>query len=101
MNRMQEYDVVSVVELKRSDRPFKGSDGVRRPPKVGDLVTICHEYDANSISPVAVEMVADDGRRYGSRILIGMNWSLFLARDEWLLLSGTSRSGVKLLRGCY
>ena len=62
MIRLREHDVVRVVRLLRSDRPFDGTTGVRRPPTTGDVATICHEYDADDpASMVAVEMVDDQG----------------------------------------
>ena len=62
VTRLQEYDVVRVIELLRANRPFDGSDGIRRPTRVGDVATICHEYDpGDPAAMVAVEMVDDDG----------------------------------------
>ena len=80
MTRLREYDVVRVARLSRADRPFDGTDGVRRPPRVGDVATICHEYDpADPGAMVAVEMVDDDGRTV---------WSADFERDELELLHG-------------
>ena len=62
MIRLREYDVVRVVKLIEADRPFDGTDGVRRPPKVGDVAAICHEYDPNDpTAVVAVEMTDGNG----------------------------------------
>lgn len=59
---LREYDVVKVVQLVQADRPFDGTEGVRRPPQVGDVATICHEYDPQDPTVlVAVEKVDDDG----------------------------------------
>ena len=71
---MREYDVVRVIRLSEPDRHYTGSEGVSRPPKIGDIATICHEYepsDPNAI--VAVEMVASSGATI---------WLADFARDE-------------------
>lgn len=39
---MEEYSVVKVVRLLTENREFIGSDGVKRPPEVGDIGTIVH-----------------------------------------------------------
>ena len=58
----QEYDVVRVVHLARTDREFEGTETVRRRPQVGDIGTIVHSYGlADATAPLAVECVADDG----------------------------------------
>lgn len=63
MSQIREYDVVRVTLLKHPTRPFEGSEGARRMPRVGDVASVCHEYDSDDPNaPVAVEMVADDGR---------------------------------------
>jgi len=51
--------VVRVVKLLREERPFQGSKGVERAPRVGDVGAIVHVYDPNCF---AVECVARDGR---------------------------------------
>ena len=62
VKQIQEYDVVRVATLKSGGRSFDGSKGVKRPPQVGDVATVCHEYDINDPNAkVAVEMVTDDG----------------------------------------
>jgi len=62
MNLLQEYDVVKVVKLLNPDRKFDGTDDISRPPRIGDIGTICHDYDpGNQDSVVAVEMVTKDG----------------------------------------
>ena len=62
MATIREYDVVRVALLKKIDRSFDGSDGVKRPPEIGDIATVCHEYDPDNLSAkIAVEMVNDDG----------------------------------------
>ena len=59
---LREYDIVRVVKLIQADRPYDGTERVRRPPMVGDVARICHEYDPEDpIAVVAVEMVDGDG----------------------------------------
>ena len=59
---LREYDTVKVVKLIQADRPYDGTERIRRPPKVGDVATICHEYDPKDpTAVVAVEMVDSDG----------------------------------------
>jgi hypothetical protein len=71
---LREYDVVRVVRLSKPDRSYSGTDGASRPPKIGDVATICHEYERhNPNATVAVEMVA----RGGTTI-----WLADFARDE-------------------
>lgn len=55
---LKEYDAVRVVRLLTANRPYDGTVGVRRPPEVGDLATIVHEYDPEDPrAPLAVEKV--------------------------------------------
>ena len=76
---IREYDIVRVAVLKNPDRSFDGTDGVKRPPEVGDVATICHEYDPkNSSAEIAVEMVNDDGLTV---------WLADFERDELELVS--------------
>ncbi len=59
---LKEYDAVRVVRLLTANRPFDGTVGVRRPPEVGDLATIVHEYDPEDPrAPLAVEKVDPSG----------------------------------------
>ncbi len=63
MAGLKEYDVVRVVKLNDPARKFDGTDGVRQPPRIGDVATICHEYDPKDpVAPVVVEMVDHEGR---------------------------------------
>lgn len=39
---ISELDIVKVTALLESDRPFSGTEGLRRPPRVGDLATVVH-----------------------------------------------------------
>ena len=62
MRPIREYDVVRVTQLLEVARAFTGTASVARPPAVGDVATVCHEYQPNdSAAPVAVEMVDRDG----------------------------------------
>lgn len=62
MAHLREYDIVQVIKLAPPVRPFDGTEPVRRPPKVGDVATICHEYNPEDpTAMVVVEMVDDDG----------------------------------------
>jgi hypothetical protein len=59
---LREYDVVRVVRLLTADRPYDGTEGVVRPPSIGDIATICHEYEpSDPSSSVVVEMVDQNG----------------------------------------
>jgi hypothetical protein len=63
MADLREYDIVRVTRLIGPARTFDGTDGVRRPPRIGDVATVCHEHDPQDpTAPVAVEMVDDEGR---------------------------------------
>ena len=76
---LREYDVVRVIQLSDSERTYDGTKSVRRPPKIGDVATICHEYDpGNPAAMVAVEMVAEDGNTV---------WLADFAHDELELVS--------------
>lgn len=62
MAYLREYDIVRVVKLIQDERSFDGSESVRRPPKVGDVGAICHEYNTeDKTAAVAVEMVDSNG----------------------------------------
>lgn len=59
---MKEYDVVHVARLDTVDRAYEGTEGVCRPPRVGDVAKICHEYEPwNPRAMVAVECVDESG----------------------------------------
>jgi hypothetical protein len=82
MKRIQEYDVVRVAKLKKGNRSFDGSEGVKRPPQIGDVATVCHEYNTNNPSAtVAVEMATDDGMTV---------WLADFDRDELELVQSQS-----------
>ena len=55
---LREYDVVRVARLNLPSREVLGT----RPPQVGDVGAICHQYDPNDQkAPVAVEMLDERG----------------------------------------
>lgn len=39
---MKELDSVKIVKLLRNNRPFDGTENVKRPPEIGDVGTIVH-----------------------------------------------------------
>lgn len=58
----REYDIVRVIKLICPDRSFGGTESIRRPPRIGDVAVICHEYDPNDPTVVvAAEMVDENG----------------------------------------
>jgi len=59
---LQEYDTVRVARLHTADREFDGTEGICRPPAIGDVAVIAHEYEPDDpTASVAVEMVDDEG----------------------------------------
>ena len=81
MATILEFDVVRVAYLKKPDRSFDGSDGVKRPPVVGDIATVCYDYDPqNPSAAIAIEMVNDDGLTV---------WLADFERDELELVAKT------------
>jgi len=76
---LREYDVVRVVRLATPDRFYDGTAAVMRPPRVGDVATICHENKPGDPSAsVVVEKVDQDGMTI---------WLADFARDELELVS--------------
>jgi hypothetical protein len=58
----KEYDVVRVARLLKPERPYEGTQSVARPPRVGDVGSIVHDYGAEGATELfAVEMVDPDG----------------------------------------
>ena len=58
MRPIREYDAVRVVKLLSATRQFKGTDGVVRSPRIGDVATVCHEYSPHDpTAAVTVEKV--------------------------------------------
>ena len=71
---LREYDIVRVVRLESPDRFYDGTESVMRPPRIGDVATICHENKPGDPSgSVVVEMVDQDGMTI---------WLADFARDE-------------------
>ena len=63
MTEIREYDVVRVINLKIADRPYDGTASVMRPPRIGDVGTVLHEYrPEDSTGPVVVESSDENGR---------------------------------------
>jgi hypothetical protein len=59
---MNEFDVVRVVQLLTPDRRSDGSEGVARPPQLGDVGVIVHVYSKDGmISGYIVECLAKNG----------------------------------------
>ena len=85
MSEIREYDVVRVVSLRIANRPFDGAAGFMRPPRIGDIGTVVHEYKPEDLTaPVIVEDVDEDGMTI---------WLADFARDELeLVSSGPSAS---------
>lgn len=80
--RLREFDTVRIIKLSTTERYFSGTDPVSRPPRIGDVATICHELaPGNPNADVMVEMVNADG---------GTIWLAQFARDELVLVSRPS-----------
>jgi hypothetical protein len=59
---LREYDVVTVLRLFTSSRPYSGSETVQREPRVGDIATVVHELTPDDPgAPLVVEMVDECG----------------------------------------
>ena len=52
------YDVVRVVRLENPDRPYDGTEGVSRPPRIGDVGTVVFEDGGDLFQ---VECVDNEG----------------------------------------
>ena len=80
---LKEYDTVQVARLDTDDRAYQGTEGICRPPCVGDVATICHEYEpSNARAAVAVECVDENGRTI---------WLADFSRDELKLVASSAR----------
>ena len=80
---MREYDTVRVVKLTAPRRNFDGTNAVKRPPQVGDVATVCHQYDpSDARATVAVEMVDEKGMTL---------WLADFSPDELELISHSKR----------
>jgi|KBSMisStaDraftv2_1062788.scaffolds.fasta_scaffold49035_2 hypothetical protein len=71
---MQEYDAVRVIRLNEDGRHYDGTEGVMRPPEIGDIGTIVHAADKNSFT---VEKVGPGGYTFGWPTLLQMSWNSF------------------------
>ena len=59
----KELDVVRIVALHAARRPYDGTPGVSREPRVGDVGTVVYVYSAPGEEPVfSVEAPAPDGQ---------------------------------------
>ena len=58
----EEYSVVQIVELKTPNRPFDGSETVKKPPKVGDTGTIVHITTNSKETIYIVERTNSSGK---------------------------------------
>ena len=62
MNALKDFDTVRVVRLLYSERKYDGSQGVMRPPRIGDTGAIVHIYSVDDKATVyMVENVAPNG----------------------------------------
>lgn len=61
-NRLPEGAVVRVVRLNQPHRHWLSSEGVGRPPQLGDTGTIVHVYALNDpATPYIIECLDDEG----------------------------------------
>ena len=60
-NGLRELDVVRVRELSRPDQEFAGSENIKRPPRLGDIGTIVHDYVTSGTRAFIVECVDTNG----------------------------------------
>ena len=59
---LPEYAVVRVVRLQQAHRHWLSSEGVGRPPQIGDTGTIVHIYALHDpATPYIIECVDDEG----------------------------------------
>ncbi len=76
---IREYDVVRVVSFRIANRPHEGTAGVIRPPRIGDIGTVVHEYKPEDLTaPVRVENVDEEGMTI---------WLADFAREELELVT--------------
>lgn len=62
MKEIREHDVVRVINLRKENRPFDGTTGIMRLPRIGDVGTVVHEYKLEDLTaPVRVENVDEGG----------------------------------------
>jgi hypothetical protein len=74
-----------VIRLRTENRTISGSAGVTRPPRVGDIATVVHEYiPEDPTARVIVENVGEDGMTI---------WIADFERDEIELVISAPSSG--------
>ncbi len=74
MTEIRVYDHVRVVNLKIADRPFFGTAGFMRPPRIGDIGTVVAGYKPEDLTaPLIVENRDEKGVTL---------WLADFARDE-------------------
>jgi hypothetical protein len=74
MTEIRVYDHVRVVNLKIADRPFFGTAGFMRPPRIGDIGTVVAGYKPEDLTaPLIVENRDEKGATL---------WLADFARDE-------------------
>ena len=56
---IDELDVVKVAALLENNREFSGTEGVCRPPRIGDVATVAHVLEPGRA--FVVEAVDSDG----------------------------------------
>jgi hypothetical protein len=62
MGALKEFDCVRVVSLRQPERPFDGTEGAMRPPRVGDSGAVVHVYCAEGgAAGYVVECVDAEG----------------------------------------
>jgi hypothetical protein len=89
VTEIREYNVVRVVNLRIENRPFDGTAGVMRPPRIGDIGAVVHEYrPIGRTAPVRVENVDEDGMTI---------WLADFERDELELVSSGPRMEIEHL----
>jgi hypothetical protein len=72
---LREYDTVRIARLLEVDRLYDGTEGVMRPPAVGDVATICHEDNPSDPNGTVVVEMCDEA---GNAI-----WLADFARESW------------------
>lgn len=74
MTEIRVYDHVRVVNLKIADRPYVGTAGFMRPPRIGDIGTVVRGYKPEDLTaPLIVENKDENGATL---------WLAEFARDE-------------------
>jgi hypothetical protein len=62
MTEIRKYDRVRVINLKITDRPYVGTAGFMRPPRIGDIGTVVRGYEPEDLTaPLIVENKDENG----------------------------------------